>query len=426
MLSSALRTSLRRATAAQQPTLPRTLATWAQVEIGPPDAILGITEAFKRDSDARKINLGVGAYRTDEGKPYVLGAVRKAEEQLLAKQLDKEYLPITGLGSFTKAAAELAYGADSPVLGRLATTQTISGTGALRVGGAFLQRFHKTQQTVYLPTPSWGNHAAVFRDCGLKVASYRYYDAATRGLNLPAMLEDIRALPKGSIVLLHACAHNPTGVDPTPAQWRDIQRVVEEREHVAFFDMAYQGFASGCADRDAAALRAFVASAKAPPVVLAQSFAKNMGLYGERVGTFSVVGADAAERDRLLSQIKILVRPLYSNPPINGARIASEVLNTPSLRTEWLAEVKLMADRIIAMRSALRARLELLGSTHSWAHITDQIGMFCYTGLTPAQVDRLAAEFHIYLTRDGRVSVAGITSANVNYLAESIHNVTKL
>ncbi|KAJ2306997.1 aspartate transaminase aat1, partial [Coemansia sp. RSA 2705] len=201
-------------------------------------------------------------------------------------------------------------------------------------------------------------------------------------------------------------------------------RVVEEGEHLAFFDMAYQGFATGDADRDAAALRAFVAGGKAP-VVLSQSFAKNMGLYGERVGTFSIVGADAAERDRLLSQLKILVRPLYSNPPVHGARIAAEVLTQPELRQEWLGEVKTMADRIIGMRQALRARLEQLGSAQSWAHITDQIGMFCFTGLKPEQVDRLAREFHIYLTRDGRVSMAGISSSNVSYLAESIHAVTK-
>ncbi|KAJ2302465.1 aspartate transaminase aat1, partial [Coemansia sp. RSA 2706] len=201
-------------------------------------------------------------------------------------------------------------------------------------------------------------------------------------------------------------------------------RVVEEGEHLAFFDMAYQGFATGDADRDAAALRAFVAGGKAP-VVLSQSFAKNMGLYGERVGTFSIVGADAAERDRLLSQLKILVRPLYSNPPVHGARIAAEVLTQPELRQEWLGEVKTMADRIIGMRQALRARLEQLGSAQSWAHITDQIGMFCFTGLKPEQVDRLARDFHIYLTRDGRVSMAGISSSNVSYLAESIHAVTK-
>ncbi|KAJ2356735.1 aspartate transaminase aat1 [Coemansia sp. RSA 2618] len=419
MISSALKTSLiKRVPAA------RALSTWSQVEMGPPDAILGITEAFKRDTDPRKMNLGVGAYRTDSGKPFVLSSVQKAEASLLARGLDKEYLPITGLARFTKAASELAYGTDSTALGRLAITQSISGTGALRIGGAFLERFCAGKPTVYLPAPSWGNHAAVFRDCGLNVKQYRYYDKETRGLDLDGMLEDLRALPKGQIVLLHACAHNPTGVDPTPEQWAQIQAAVAEGEHVAFFDMAYQGFATGDADRDAHALRSFV-SAGSSPVVLSQSFAKNMGLYGERVGTFSVVGADAAERDRLLSQLKILVRPMYSNPPIHGAQIAAEVLTTPELRTEWLGEVKLMADRIIAMRTMLRARLEQLGSTQKWNHITDQIGMFCFTGLTPGQVDRLAQEFHIYLTRDGRVSMAGISSSNVNYLAESIHKVTQ-
>ncbi|KAJ1729875.1 aspartate transaminase aat1 [Coemansia biformis] len=430
--AAAVTTPLRRGAAAaaaavaraRGPASARALSAWAQVEMGPPDAILGITEAFRRDTDPRKMNLGVGAYRTDEGKPYVLSAVKKAEAALLAQNLDKEYLPITGLAKFTAAAAELAYGADSPALGRLATTQSISGTGALRIGGAFLARFRGSQPTVYLPTPTWGNHAAVFRDSGLKIGSYRYYDPATGGLNLGAMLEDLRALPKGSIVLLHACAHNPTGVDPTPAQWREIQSAVEEGQHLAFFDMAYQGFATGDADRDAAALRAFVAAGQTP-VVLAQSFAKNMGLYGERVGTFSIVGGDAAERDRLLSQLKILVRPMYSNPSIHGARIAAEVLTNAPLRSEWLGEVRLMADRIIGMRAALRSRLEQLGSARSWAHITDQIGMFCYTGLKPEQVDRLARDFHIYLTRDGRVSMAGISSTNVGYLAEAIHAVTK-
>ncbi|KAJ2781664.1 aspartate transaminase aat1 [Coemansia interrupta] len=402
----------------------RGMATWADVPMGPPDAILGITEAFKRDADARKMNVGVGAYRDDGGKPFVLSSVRKAEAAILARSHDKEYLPITGLPVFTTAAGALAYGAASAALPRLAITQSISGTGALRIGGAFLQRFGGARPTVYLPTPTWGNHGAVFRDSGLAVAAYRYFDPATNGLNLPAMLEDLRAMPRASIVLLHACAHNPTGVDPTAAQWAEIRSVMAERGHLAFFDMAYQGFASGDADRDAGALRSFVDGGDIP-VVLAQSFAKNMGLYAERVGTFSVVAGDAAERDRVLSQIKILVRPLYSNPPVYGARIAAEVLNDQALRQEWLGEVRLMAGRIIDMRRALRARLEELGSKLSWSHITDQIGMFCYTGLKPEQVDRLARDFHIYMTRDGRISIAGISSSNVNYLADSIHAVTK-
>ncbi|KAJ1722526.1 aspartate transaminase aat1 [Coemansia erecta] len=430
MLTPLARTPARRsahASAAAAAAAVRGVATWAGVQMGPPDAILGITEAFKRDADARKMNVGVGAYRDDGGKPFVLSSVRKAEAAILARRHDKEYLPITGLPAFTKAAGELAYGDASPALGRLAVTQSISGTGALRIGGAFLQRFYTSQQqqpTVYLPDPTWGNHGAVFRDSGLAVAKYRYFDAATNGLNLAAMLEDLRAIPRGSIVLLHACAHNPTGVDPTAAQWAEIRTVMAERGHLAFFDMAYQGFASGDADRDAAALRSFVAGGDIP-VVLSQSFAKNMGLYAERVGTFSVVAGDAAERDRLLSQIKILVRPLYSNPPVYGARIAAEVLNSPELRAEWLGEVSMMAGRIIDMRRALRARLEALGSKLSWSHITDQIGMFCYTGLKPEQVDRIARDFHVYMTRDGRISIAGISSSNVNYLADSIHAVTK-
>ncbi|KAJ2171746.1 aspartate transaminase aat1 [Coemansia sp. RSA 560] len=419
MISSVVRASLLRRGVGI-----RAQSTWTQVKMGPPDTILGITEAFKRDTDPRKMNLGVGAYRTDAGSPFVLDSVTQAENQLLHEKLDKEYLPITGLPQFTRAAAQLAYGSSSPVLDRLAITQSISGTGALRIGGAFVQRFCEGTPTVYVPGPSWGNHKAVFGDCGLTVKPYRYYDAKTRGLDLEGMLEDLSNLPRGQIVLLHACAHNPTGVDPTPDQWARIQSVVEENGHVAFFDMAYQGFATGDTDRDAHALRTFVEAGRAP-VVLAQSFAKNMGLYGERVGTFSVVGASRDERARLESQLKILVRPMYSNPPVHGARIAARVLTDPELRSLWLSEVKLMADRIIGMRVALRSRLEKLGSSVAWNHITDQIGMFCFTGLTAAQVDRLAQEFHIYLTRDGRVSMAGITSANVDYLADSIHAVTQ-
>ncbi|KAJ1892390.1 aspartate transaminase aat1 [Kickxella alabastrina] len=408
-----------------KPSSLRQLATWAHIPMGPPDTILGITEAFKRDPHAQKMNLGAGAYRTDNGHPYVLSSVRKAEHSLLAQLQDKEYLPITGLAQFTDAATKLAYGAQSPALqgGRLAVTQSISGTGALRIGAEFLNKHYPNHQ-VYLPNPTWGNHGAIFRASGLEVKQYRYFDKSTNGLNLEAMLEDIREMPQGSVVLLHACAHNPTGVDPSLEQWAEIQQAMEEKGHLAFFDMAYQGFASGDADRDAGALRMFVEGDRVP-VVLAQSFAKNMGLYGERVGTFSVVSNDKEERDRVLSQMKILIRPLYSNPPVYGARIAAEVLTNEELRKEWLAEVKMMADRIIGMRSALRSELENLGSKREWKHVTDQIGMFCYTGLLPEQVDSLARDYHIYLTRDGRVSIAGITSGNVKYLAESIHAVTK-
>ncbi|KAL2215933.1 putative aspartate aminotransferase [Thermoascus aurantiacus ATCC 26904] len=402
----------------------RPASTWANVPQGPPDAILGITEAFKADPFKEKINLGVGAYRDDQGKPYVLPSVRAAEEKIVASRLDKEYAGITGIPSFTKAAAELAYGADSPAIkeDRLAITQSISGTGALRIGGAFLARFYPHAKKIYIPTPSWANHKAVFTDSGLEVVQYRYYNKDTIGLDFDGLIEDLRAAPNRSIILLHACAHNPTGVDPTEAQWRQISDVIKEKEHFAFFDMAYQGFASGDADRDAFAPRHFVKEGH--NIALCQSFAKNMGLYGERVGAFSLVCENAEEKKRVESQIKILVRPLYSNPPVHGARIASTILNDPQLYKQWLGEVKGMADRIIEMRALLKKNLEELGSKHDWSHITSQIGMFAYTGLKPEQMETLAKEHSVYATKDGRISVAGITSGNVRRLAEAIYKVT--
>ncbi|RKP02553.1 hypothetical protein CXG81DRAFT_10659 [Caulochytrium protostelioides] len=393
--------------------------------IGPPDPILGVTEAFKKDANTLKMNLGVGAYRDDQGKPYVLPSVRTAEQRLTAQALDKEYLGITGHGDYVRLAAELAYGSDSAPLaeGRVAAVQSLSGTGALRIGGAFLQRFYQHKK-IWMPTPTWGNHGAIFRDCGLETGSYAYYDKATCGLDFEGMKADLAKIPDGSVVLLHACAHNPTGVDPTEAQWRELSRLVRDKGHVAFFDMAYQGFASGDTVKDAFALRHFVAEGH--QVLLAQSFAKNMGLYGERVGLFSLVAAEKEEKTRVESQLKILVRPMYSNPPLTGPRIVSAILADDALRAQWLDEVKGMADRIIAMRTQLKDHLvNTFHSTKSWDHITDQIGMFCYTGLTPEQVDRLKSEFSIYLTRDGRISIAGITSGNVKRLAEGIAAVTR-
>ncbi|KAI9833393.1 MAG: aspartate transaminase aat1 [Phylliscum demangeonii] len=437
----------------------RTASTWANVPQGPPlqriplhvegvwvDIAPGITEAFKADSFDKKINLGVGAYRDDEGKPYVLPSVRAAERKVVDSKLDKEYLGITGLPAFTKAAALLAYGAQSAPLKdeRIAITQSISGTGALRIGAAFLERFYPGPKAVYLPNPSWANHAAILKDARLPMQKYRYYNPDTIGLDFDGMMADIRQAPEGSIFLFHACAHNPTGIDPTEEQWRQIGAAVKQAGHFPFFDMAYQGFASGDTNRDAFALRHFIAEGH--PVILAQSFAKNMvgdglsapapapapapaqpriqGLYGERVGAFSIVCESAAEKKRVDSQIKILVRPLYSNPPVHGARVAAAILNDDSLRAQWLAEVKGMADRIITMRALLRKHLEQVGSKRDWSHITSQIGMFAYTGLTADQMDRLAREHSVYATRDGRISVAGITTGNVERLAQAIHQVT--
>ncbi|KAI1078586.1 aminotransferase [Whalleya microplaca] len=393
-------------------------STWANVPQGPP---VRITEAFKADSFEKKINLGVGAYRDDKGKPYVLPSVLAAEDKVVAARLNKEYAGITGVPEFTKAAAQLAYGKNSSALERLAITQSISGTGALRIGAAFLQRFYPGDKTIYIPTPSWANHKAVFSDAGLKVQQYRYYNKNTIGLDFEGMLADIKAAPKGSLFLFHACAHNPTGVDPSPEQWKEISDAVKSQGHYAFFDMAYQGFASGNTDTDAFAVRHFVEQGH--DICLAQSFAKNMGLYGERVGAFSIVASSPEEKARLDSQIKILVRPLYSNPPIHGARIASTILNDAGLYAQWLGEVKGMADRIITMRALLKSNLEKLGSAHDWSHITSQIGMFAYTGLDAPAMEKLAKEHSVYATKDGRISVAGITSGNVGRLAEAIYKV---
>lgn len=343
------------------------------------------------------------------------------------KYQDKEYAGIAGIPEFTKVSAELAYGLDSPVLKdqRLAISQSISGTGALRIGGEFLARFHPGPRKIFLPVPTWGNHGPIFKDSGLQVDSYRYFDPKTNGLDFAGFKEDLATkIPEGSIVLLHACAHNPTGVDPTPEQWSEISQICSKRSLFPFFDMAYQGFASGNPEKDAQAVRTFVKDGH--PLLLAQSYAKNFGLYGERVGAISAVCASPHEAAAVASQLKIVIRPMYSNPPIHGARIVSTVLKSPDLTAEWSREVNSMAQRIISMRSKLRTLLESkYNSSLPWNHITDQIGMFCFTGLKADQVAKLTQNHHIYLTKDGRISIAGINDKNIDHLAHSIHQVTK-
>ncbi|KAH6917333.1 aspartate aminotransferase [Coprinopsis sp. MPI-PUGE-AT-0042] len=423
MLASAI--ARKTATSLKAPAL-RSISAWANVPAGPPDAILGITEAFKADKDPRKINLGVGAYRDEHGKPYVLQTVKKAEEIVSSQNPDKEYLGITGLPEFTKRATLLAYGADSAPLkeGAISSTQSISGTGALRIGGAFLARHYPNSKAIYVPSPTWGNHIPIFRDSGLEVRHYRYFDKSTVGLDFEGLKADLLAAPEGSIVLLHACAHNPTGVDPTPEQWAVISDVVKEKKLFPFFDMAYQGFASGNTTRDAFALRHFVAQGH--QVALAQSFAKNMGLYGERTGNFSIVTADPEEKARVDSQLKIIIRPMYSNPPAHGARIAATILGDSQLYTQWEGEVKGMADRIIGMREKLYNMLTHdLKTPGEWGHIKSQIGMFSFTGLNPAQTKALAEKYHVYMTADGRISMAGLNSGNVPYFAESVNHVIR-
>ncbi|OON13552.1 aminotransferase, class I/II, partial [Opisthorchis viverrini] len=313
----------------------RSVCMWTNVKMGPPDAILGIAEAFKRDTNPKKVNLGAGAYRDDNGKPFVLPSVKTAEERLLKQNLDKEYAGIAGLGDFCKLAFQLAMGAKSSVVssGRNATVQSISGTGALYIAAAFLSSFAE-HKDIWVPTPTWGNHKSVFTHGGLRVHQYRYYDPATCGFDASGCLSDLGKIPKGHTVLLHACAHNPTGVDPSTEQWREIGHVIKSRELFPFFDFAYQGFASGDVDRDAAALRCFADEFQFPTMFFAQSFAKNMGLYGERVGALTLLCSSTEEMERCLSQLKILIRATYSNPPIHGARIATEVLSDPDLRQQ--------------------------------------------------------------------------------------------
>lgn len=319
---------------------------------GPADPILGLTADFNEDERSPKYLLGVGAYRDDAGKPYVLPSVREAEARLLAAKADHEYAGMTGVAQFTGLAAEFAYGKQSAPLddGRVAITQTLSGTGACRLVGDFWKRFGAETggAHIYLPNPTWGNHLNIFKDAGLETRKYSYLDANKTGLDHAAMLEDVAAAPAGSLFLLHACAHNPTGVDPSLEQWKELSQAFKAKGHIAFFDSAYQGFASGDAEHDAAAIRLFVDDGH--PILLGQSFAKNFGLYGERVGALSFVCADKDEKARVESQLKILVRPMYSNPPVYGARIVAEVLKDPELWAQWSAECKGMAHRIIDMR----------------------------------------------------------------------------
>ncbi|KAJ7070979.1 glutamic oxaloacetic transaminase AAT1 [Mycena amicta] len=404
----------------------RTLSVWSAVPSGPPDPILGVSEAFKADKDPRKINLGVGAYRDGNGKPYVLHSVQKAETLVDASKPDKEYLPITGLADFNKNAIKLAYGEDSQPLkqGTIAATQSISGTGALRIGAAFLARHYPHSKVVYLPNPSWGNHTPIFRDSGFEVRQYSYFDPTTIGLNFKGLKADLASAPEHSVVLLHACAHNPTGVDPTQEQWAEISDICKERKLFPFFDMAYQGFASGSTSRDAFAVRHFVSQGH--QISLCQSFAKNMGLYGERVGAFSLVTSDPEEKARVDSQLKIVIRPMYSNPPLHGARIANTILSTPELYAEWESEVKGMADRIISMREALYNILSKdLKTPGEWGHIKSQIGMFSFTGLKKEQTEALAQKAHVYMTADGRISMAGLNSNNIAYFAESVDGAVR-
>ncbi|KAL6514286.1 Aspartate aminotransferase 3, chloroplastic [Orobanche minor] len=415
------------------------ISVFDHVVRAPEDPILGVREcdvtvAYNKDTSPVKLNLGVGAYRTEEGKPLVLNVVGRAEQMLVNDSSRvKEYLPIVGLADFNKLSAKLILGGDSPAVqeNRVTTVQCLSGTGSLRVGAEFLAR-HYHQHTIYIPQPTWGNHPKVFGLAGLSVNTYRYYNPATRGLDFEGLLEDLKSAPSGAIVLLHACAHNPTGVDPTTDQWEQIRQLMRSKALLPFFDSAYQGFASGDLDTDAESIRMFVNDGG--ECFVAQSYAKNMGLYGERVGALSIrVGAlsivcrTADVASRVESQLKLVIRPMYSNPPIHGPSIVATILKDSSMFQEWTVELKAMADRIISMRQQLFDALCSRGTPGDWSHIIKQIGMFTFTGLNQEQVAFMRKEYHIYMTSDGRISMAGLSSRTVPHLADAIHAaVTKL
>ncbi|GAX73929.1 hypothetical protein CEUSTIGMA_g1379.t1 [Chlamydomonas eustigma] len=390
-----------------------------QVELQAPDPILGVSEAFKASKEPNKLNLGVGAYRTEELKPYVLDVVRKAEKKIFEAKENKEYLPIEGLDAFRKATVDLLLGPSHPAIkeARVAALQSLSGTGSLRVGAGFISRFLKGR-TVYISNPTWGNHRNIFGDEGVKWEYYRYYDPETVGLDFKGMMEDISAAPDGSIILLHGCAHNPTGIDPNPEQWSQIADLCIKKKHIPFFDVAYQGFATGSLDADAAAPRLFVD--KGLEVMVSQSYSKNLGLYGERVGAMVMIVGSKDVAERVLSQLKRIARAMYSNPPTYGARIAAEIVNDADMFGEWKTEMAGMAGRINRVRGELRAALESKYPGKDWSFVTSQIGMFSFTGLSPAQVDNMTKKWHIYMTKDGRISLAGLNSAKVGYLADAM------
>ena len=388
------------------------------IEMAPRDPILGITEGFNADKNPNKVNLGVGVYYDDNGKVPLLECVRKAETQLMEKAAPRTYLPIEGLAAYDKAVQELVFGADSPVVQekRAITVQALGGTGALKLGADFLKRFSPASQ-VWISDPSWENHRALFESAGFTVNNYPYYDPATRGVNFSGMLGALNSMPPGSIVVLHACCHNPTGADLTADQWTDVIKVVTERGLIPFLDMAYQGFGDGI-DADGQVVRRFADAGG--PLFVSNSFSKSFSLYGERVGALSIVAVSSEEAARVLSQLKRVVRTNYSNPPIHGGQVVATVLSTPELRKLWEEELAGMRVRIREMRQALVAKLKEKAPGHDFDFVIRQRGMFSYSGLTKAQVEKLRDEHSIYAVDTGRICVTALNSRNVDTIAAAI------
>ncbi len=391
------------------------------IEMAPKDPILGVTEAYNADQNPKKVNLGVGVYTDDNGKVPVLQCVRKAEQKLAETAMPRNYLPIDGLAIYDRAVQETLFGADSPAVkdGRIVTVQTLGGTGGLKVGGDFLRRVNPGAD-IYISDPSWENHRAIFEYAGFTVKTYPYYDPATNGLKFDAMLAALDQLPAGAIVLLHACCHNPTGVDLTAAQWEKVIAVVNKRALVPFLDIAYQGFAEGL-EADAATIRHF--TAECPAVFVSSSFSKSLSLYGERVGALSIVTASKEEAARTLSQLKRVIRTNYSNPPTHGGQAVALVLTTPELRTQWDQELGQMRERIKVMRREFVEKVRALRADFDLSFIVDQRGMFSYSGLTKEQVHQLRDEYSIYAIDSGRICVAALNSKNIDYVAQAVAKV---
>ncbi len=396
---------------------------FANVELVPGDPILGLTEAYNADPRATKVNLGVGIYYDEAGRIPVLDAVREVEQRLAAEAKPRGYLPIDGMPDYTKATRELLFGVDSPLLaaGRVATTQTVGGSGALRTGADLLKKV-LPHATIAISNPSWENHRAVFGAVGFEVVDYTYFDAATHGIDFAGMLADLRKLDAGTVVLLHACCHNPTGADLTVDQWRQVIEVLRERDLFPFIDIAYQGFDQGI-EQDAAAVRLLAESGIATFVV-ASSYSKSFSLYGERVGALTVVSGTAEESRAVQSQIKRIIRANYSSPSTHGAALVAGVLGSPELRARWEAELGQMRTRIHALRAGLVEKLAANGAPE-FAFIQDQAGMFSYSGLSRAQVDRLRDEFGIYAVGTGRICVAALSLKNLDYVAEAVAAVSR-
>jgi aromatic-amino-acid transaminase len=400
-----------------------TQSPFSEVTLAPADPILGLNEAFQADTNPKKVNLGIGVYQNGQGKVPVLSVVRDAERRWYEKEDSKAYLPIDGLVSYRQEVQALLFGRDSALVkeGRVVTAQALGGTGALKVGADFLKRFLPKSE-LYISQPSWENHRAVFEAAGFVVKEYAYYSPETHGLDFPAMRESLNKIPSGSIVLFHACCHNPTGVDPTAAQWQEVVGICKARSLLPFIDFAYQGFGDGI-DEDALAVRAFTEAGQ--PLVIASSFSKSFSLYRERVGAVCFVASSADEAKRVTSQLKRVIRSNYSNPSSHGGQVVAMVLADPELRKRWEAEVTEMRERIQSMRQLFVRRLAERGIQRDFSFIAQQKGMFSYSGLDLTAVRRLRSEFGLYIVDSGRICVAAMNEKNIEPITEAIAAVLK-